>query len=55
MDPKWQALFYALAVLFFLLDAVGWRPRAERVPVWTPLGLACAFFPFLYGAAAAGW
>ena len=56
MDPKWQALFFGLAVLFFLLDAIQWRPiRARVVPVWTAVGLACFAFPFFWNAAAAGW
>jgi hypothetical protein len=55
MDPKWATMFFALGLVFFLLDAFDWRPRVLPVSEWTPLGLACFIFPFLYGAAVAGW
>lgn len=56
MDAKWQALFFGLAVVFFVLDAFEARDRLGRVAVaWTPLGLACFAVPFLWNAAEAGW
>lgn len=56
MDPKWQAFFFALAVLFALVDSVEWRPiRTRVVPRWTALAIACFAFPFFYGAVVAGW
>lgn len=58
MDPRWQALFYGLAIICWLVGAVK-AEHDSRVPV-TAFTLACVgwalfAFPFLWDAAAAGW
>lgn len=56
MDPKFQALFYAIAVLFFVIEGIGARPaRVSASTHFGWLGLASFALPFLYGAAVAGW
>lgn len=57
MDAKWQAVFFIAAVVLFLLDAFSYprRIQGSRLPLFLPLGLACAFIPFAWNAAEAGW
>ena len=56
MDPKWQSLFYALAVLSFAAEAFNWRPYRDRMkPQFGWFGLMLFAIPFLYGAVVAGW
>lgn len=57
MDPKWQAIFFALAILCWLFGA--FQPTRNS-PRFTSLQLAClgwAFFafPFAWDAASTGW
>lgn len=40
MDIKIKALFFVVAVVLFVLEAIGWRPRAAHKPQWGWAGLA---------------
>ena len=54
MDPFWKGVFFAIALVLFVLEAMGWRPRSSAVkPQFGGLGLAFFAFPFVYDAFAA--
>lgn len=56
MDPAIQAVFFLLAVLCFIAETVGWRPRTDQFkPQFGWLGLALFAFVFFWNAAEAGW
>ena len=57
MDPKWQTLFYILAIAVWLFAAYGPRGTPARVGALrlVAFGLALFAMPSAWGAAAAGW
>lgn len=56
MDAKWQAFFFAVAIILFVLYAFDWKPRILKPTVHLmSLGLAAFAVPFLWSAVVAGW
>jgi hypothetical protein len=47
MGATAQAIFYVIAVIFFLLAGVGFKPPGDRLNL-VGLGLAAAFFPTMW-------
>jgi hypothetical protein len=52
LSPGWQAIFYLIAGILFVVGAVGWKAGSERVKLES-LGLAFFVFPFFWNAWAA--
>ena len=53
MGATAQAIFYVVAVIFFVLAGVGFKPPGDRLNL-VGLGLAAAFFPSDVGPDRAG-
>ena len=51
MGATARAIFYIIAVIFFILSGVGLKPAGDRVHL-LGLGLAAAFFPMMWGTIA---
>jgi hypothetical protein len=47
MGATAQAIFYVVAVIFFVLAGVGFKPPGDRLNL-VGLGLAAAFFPIMW-------
>jgi hypothetical protein len=52
MSATPRAIFYVVAVLLFILAGIGSKQAGDRVNL-VGLGLAAAFFPFMWDALAA--
>jgi hypothetical protein len=52
MSATPRAIFYVVAVLLFILAGIGGKAAGERVNI-VALGLAAAFFPWMWDALAA--
>ena len=51
MGATARAIFYVIAVIFFLLAGVGFKPAGDRVHL-VGLWLAAAFFPVMWDSIA---
>ena len=51
MAPTPRFILYLVAVILFFLSGVGFRPLGDRVSL-IALGLAAAFFPFMWDSLA---